>query len=67
MLLRKAVYFYEYMDEWEKFSKTIFPEKEEFYRNLNVEDITDADYMHAKSVCENFEIKKLGEYHNLYL
>ena len=55
------------MDEWEKFNKKLFPEKEEFYRNLNMEDITDADYMHAKRVCENFEIKKIGEYHNLYL
>ena len=26
----------------------------------------DADYMHAKRVCKDFEIKKLGEYHYLY-
>ena len=32
-----------------------------------MEDITDADYMHAKSVCKDFEIKNLGEYHDLYL
>ena len=43
------------------------PEKEEFYSNLNMEDITDADYMHAKRVCKDFEIKNLGEYHDLYL
>ena len=30
-------------------------------------DITDADYMHAKRGCNNFEIKNLGEYHDLYL
>ena len=36
------------------------PEKEEFYSNLNMEDITDVDYMHAKRVCKNFEIKILG-------
>ena len=29
---------YEYLDEWEKFNETSFPEKEEFYSNLNVED-----------------------------
>ena len=34
-LLRKGVYPYEYMDDWEKFNKTALPEKEEFYRNLN--------------------------------
>ena len=38
------------------------PEKENFYSHLNVEDITDADYTHAKRVCEDFEIKHLGEY-----
>ena len=32
-----------------------------------MKDITDADYMHAKRVCKVFEIKHLGEYHNLYL
>ena len=43
MFLRTDVYPYEYMDEWEKFNETSLPEKEEFYRNLNMEDITDAD------------------------
>ena len=28
-----------------------------------MEDITDADYVHAKRVCKEFEIKNLGEYH----
>ena len=32
-----------------------------------MEDITDADYMHAKRVCKEFEIKKLGKYYDLYL
>ena len=43
MLLRKGVYSYEYMDEWVKINKTSLPKKEEFYSNLNVEDITDAE------------------------
>ena len=29
--------------------------------------ITDADYMHTKRICKDFEIKHLGEYHDLYL
>ena len=32
-----------------------------------MEDIADADYMHAKRVCKDFEIKNLGECHDLYL
>ena len=43
------------------------PEKEDFYSHLNMEDNTDADYAHTNSVCKGFEIKKLGEYHDLYV
>ena len=32
-----------------------------------MKDITDADNMHSKKVCKDFEIKKVGEYHDLYL
>ena len=42
-LLRKGIYPYEYMNEWEKFNETSFPEKEKFYSKLNMEDIADAD------------------------
>ena len=55
------------MDDWEKINETLLPEKEEFYSNLNIEDIADADYIHAKKVCKDFEIKNLGEYHDFYL
>ena len=55
------------MDEWEEFNGTSLPEKEEFYINLNMEGITDVDYMHAKRICKDFEIKILGKYHGLNL
>ena len=32
-----------------------------------MENITDPDYLHAKKVCKDFEIKTLGEYHDFYL
>ena len=38
------------MDYWKKFNKTTLPKKEEFYSNLNIEDIIDADYAHTKRV-----------------
>ena len=47
-LSRKGVYPYEYMDDWEKFNETTLPEKETFYSNLNMEEITDGYYMHGK-------------------
>ena len=67
LLLRKVVYPYEYMDNWEKLNETTLPEKEEFSSNLNMENITDADFMHIERACKVFEMKNLGEYHDLYL
>ena len=32
-----------------------------------MEDITDADFAHAKKFVKNFEIKNLGEYHDLHV
>ena len=43
MLLGEGVCSYEYMGEWEKFNETSLSEKEEFYSNLSMEDITDVD------------------------
>ena len=57
MLLRKGIYPYEYMHEWAKFNETSLPRKEEFYINLNIEDITNKGYIHAKIVRKDFEIK----------
>ena len=58
------------MDHREKFNETTLPEINElhsnFYSNFT-EDITDADYIHAKRVCKEFEIKNLGEYQDLHL
>ena len=33
--------------------------KKRFLSHLNMEDVTDGDYWHAKRVCEDFEIKNL--------
>ena len=52
------------MDELEKFNQKTVTKKEEFYSNLNLENVTDADYMHEKRVWKGFEIK--AEYHDLY-
>ena len=50
------------MHDWEKFNETSLPGKEHFYSHLSMEDITDLDYGHAKRVCKDFKIKRLGEY-----
>ena len=67
MLLRKGIYPYEYIDSWERFDENKIPPKEAFYSELNLWNITDKDYEHTKKVWEAFEIKTLGEYHDLYV
>ena len=51
------------MDDWEKINVTSLPGKEDFYCHLNMEHT----YVHTKRVCKNFEIKNLGEHHDLYV
>ena len=66
-MLQKGVYAHEWIDGWEKCSEKSLPEKEDFYHHLNLEHITDADYMHGKRVFKGFEIEHLGEYYDLYI
>ena len=44
------------MDSWERFEETSLPDKKAFYRELNLENITDKDYNHAQKVWEVFII-----------
>ena len=67
LLLRKGVYPYEYMDNWERFDETSLPNKESFYSNLNMENIDDIDYRHGNNVFKRLKLKNLGEYHDLYV
>ena len=55
------------MDSWERFNETSLPPKESFYSELNLEDVSDKHYLHAQKVWGVFEIKNLGEYHELYV
>ena len=67
LLLRKGVYPYEYMDNWERFDETSLPDKESFYSSLNMENIDDIDYRHGNNAFKKFKLKNLGEYHDLYV
>ena len=54
------------MDSWERFNKTSLPDKYYFYSELNLEDISDKDYLHSQKVFEEF-CTDMGEYHDLYV
>ena len=66
LMARKGVYPYDYMDSFDKFNCQL-PTKEDFYSILNDEHISDEDYNHAKDVWNTFNLKTMGEYHDLYL
>ena len=63
LMSKKGVYPYDFMDSFEKFNEKL-PPKEEFYSILNDEHITDK---HAQTVWNTFNLKNMGEYHDLYL
>ena len=67
LLLRKGVYPYEYPDTWEKISEISLPSKEDFYSNLNMENISDIDYRHVDNVFKVFKLENLGNYHDLFV
>lgn len=67
IILSKGIYPYEYFDSFSKFDETQLPPKEEFYSTLCECDISEEDYQHALHTWEVFNIKNLGEYHDLYL
>lgn len=50
LLMRKAVYSYDYTNSWSKLDEMSLPTKEHFYGTLEEMDITDEDYKNASKV-----------------
>ena len=49
------------------FNEASLPEKEDFYRHLNMVDITDADCRFQKQFVKILKLTKLGEYLHLFV
>ena len=49
-MIRKAIYRYEYMDDWKIFEEISLPPKDAFYSRLNMKGISDQDHEHAQQV-----------------
>ena len=67
LVSRKGVYPYEFMDDFEKFKKQSLPKKTSFFSRLKQEKISDEDFEHAQKVWKEFELKNMGDFHDLYL
>ena len=55
------------MDSWSEFEEDSLPSIADFYSKLNMSGTSDCDYDHAEKVWEEFELRNLGENHDLYL
>ena len=67
LLIRKGVYPYEYMDSWDRLEEKRLPSKDEFYSKLNMSGISEKDHQHACKVWNEFDLKNMGDYRDLYL
>ena len=64
---QKAVYPYDYTDSFGMSGDQQLPPKDEFDSILTDEGISDAQYQHAQNVWNTFDMRTMGEYHDLYL
>ena len=67
LVAKKGVYPYEYMDHPDCMSETALPSIESFYSSLTDSNISPEDYEFARDVWNFFEMKTMGEYHDLYV
>ena len=67
LLADKGVYPYDYFTDFKRFNETSLPSIEDFYSQLTEQNIEQKEYDRAKHMWKHFNIKDLGEYHDLYL
>lgn len=64
---QKGVYSYDYKNRVERFDDQQLPSKDKFYSLLTDKGISDEQYQLAVKVWNTFQIRTMGEYHNLNL
>ena len=63
----KDVYPYEYFNSFKKFKESKLPDIDTFFSSLKDCGINNQEYQRACDAWKMFEIKNLGQYHDLYL
>ena len=66
LVKQKGFYTHEYMTHFEKFKEQL-RSKEKFYSSLTGKRINDKEHEHVLKVWNKFEMKKMKDYHDLYL
>ena len=67
LITKKGIYPYDYVDSFDKFNETVLPDIRAFDSKLKEQNLSTDDYAHAQNVWKTFNIKNLGEYHDLYM
>ena len=67
LMKQKGIYPYDHMDSFNRFNETKLPVQQDFYSILNNEHNSDEQYKHAQNVWNTFNLKTMGDYHDLYL
>lgn len=67
LLLRKGVYPYNWVNGLDKFGWDRLPPIEDFYDDLQQEDLDQKDYDHAQQMWSEFGFKTFYDYHLLYM
>ena len=67
LVKEKGVHPYEYMDSFKKLSVDKLPDKSKFFSYLKDGCISEKDYQRANNVWNEFKMKTIGDYHDLYL
>ena len=78
LLKQKDAYLYEYMDSFKRFGEEKLPDKKCFYSSVKdgttsdsgeklESHISNKDYLTCKKICNKFNMKNMGDYHDHYL
>ena len=67
LLLRKGVYPYEFMNDWDKLALPNLTSRAEFFNSIKQEECSEGDYAHAQKMWNLFECRTMQDYMNLYL
>ncbi|XP_065354938.1 uncharacterized protein LOC135949335 [Calliphora vicina] len=67
LLIKKAVFPYNYIDSVEKLSDTCLPSRDKFYNKLRQTECSLEDYKHAEAIWAKFECKTLKNYLILHM
>ena len=64
---RKGEYPYEHTNSFERFFEDRLPDRCKSYSSVKDECLSGKDYLHVANVSNMFQMKEMGNYHDLYL